>query len=70
MATSTNATLLHFILKRKTNLYKLYRIYLKVKVSETQKHLICVSTVETLTYVLESLIYVSETHKCFYFMHA
>jgi hypothetical protein len=35
--------------------------------SEKQKHLICVSMVETLIYDLETLVYVSETHN---FIHA
>ncbi len=34
----------------------------KSEVSETQKHLICVSTVERLIYDLETLVYVQETH--------
>jgi len=61
-----------FTLKKTLNLY-IYTYIFMIKianlenknlsdVSETQKHLICVSTVVRIIYDLETLIYVSETH--------
>ena len=42
----------------------------KHKNTKTPKHIICVSTVETLIYVLETLVYVLKTHNSNSYMYA